>query len=78
MLGVAPVSSAMPGALTERQHQVIALIAAGMTTEQIGLELGISSETVKQHTENLLRRLDAKNRAQAVHHAWLVGWLPVR
>ena len=55
--------------LTERERDVLRLIAQGLQSKQIARTLGISERTVKFHTSALLRKLDAENRAQAVAHA---------
>jgi two-component system, NarL family, response regulator len=54
-----------PG-LTKRQRQVLQLLADGQPTAQIAKRLGLSPETVKTHTRNLLARLKARDRAHAV------------
>jgi DNA-binding NarL/FixJ family response regulator len=52
--------------LTRRETQVLELLAQGRTNSSIAGELVISEETVKQHVKNLLRKLGAANRAEAV------------
>lgn len=51
--------------LSERQHEVLMLLAAGESNKEIGRLLNISVGTVKAHLETLFRRLDVKNRTQA-------------
>ena len=51
--------------LSERQREVLKLLAAGVSNKEIGRNLNISAATVKAHLETLFRRLDVKNRAQA-------------
>ncbi len=64
---VAEVSSPHAvGRLTDRERQVLRLIAQGLPGKQIARELAISERTVKFHTASLLRKLGADNRAQAV------------
>jgi len=41
----------------------------GMSNQQIGVKLGISALTVKNHVQKILRKLQASNRAQAVSKA---------
>lgn len=55
--------------LTERQRQIVELLADGMTTKQISRQLGISSNTVKSHVAVIFRTLGANNRAQVVAFA---------
>lgn len=67
-----------PGAGTgppARQQQVLALIAEGLTNQQIGAALGISEYTVKDHVRELYERLGVSNRAGAVGRAAARGWI---
>jgi len=52
--------------LTKRQLQVIRYIAEGDTNKQIALKLGLSHQTVRRHVYNLMKKLNARNRAHAV------------
>ena len=54
------------GALTVREHEVLLLIARGMTTQEIADEIGLSPNTVKSHSRALFTKLDAHNRVQAL------------
>lgn len=56
-------------ALSTREAQVISLVRDGNTNQQIALVLGLSPLTVKNHVQNILRKLDVSNRAQAVAKA---------
>jgi non-specific serine/threonine protein kinase len=49
--------------LTSRQLEVAALVAAGRTNRQIGMELGISEKTTEVHVHNLMSRLEVPSRA---------------
>ena len=62
-------------ALTERELEVLALIAAGMTNRQIAAELTIAPGTVKTHVHNICDKLHAQNRTQAVAIARETGLL---
>lgn len=56
-----------PGAsLTEREGEVLALLAAGLPNRAIGARLGISEHTVKTYVAAILDKLDAATRAEAV------------
>ncbi|HKG02645.1 MAG TPA: response regulator transcription factor [Conexibacter sp.] len=55
--------------LTEREQEVLRLIAAGMDNDEIARELFISRHTVKNHTSNILLKLDVTNRVQAAVRA---------
>ncbi len=52
--------------LTERELDVLELLAAGLPNKGIALELGISEHTVKYHVGSLLSKLDAQSRTEAV------------
>jgi len=54
------------GKLTRRQREILQLLADGGSTSAAARELGLSEETVKTHTKNVLARLGAKNRTHAV------------
>ena len=63
---VAEVTSPHRAGLTEREREVLRLVADGLPTKQIARSLTISERTVKFHVNSILRKLDADNRAQAV------------
>ncbi|HEY5855664.1 MAG TPA: LuxR C-terminal-related transcriptional regulator [Aldersonia sp.] len=52
-------------ALTEREREVLRLIAMGLTNAQIGARLYISEETTKTHAKKLMRKMGVANRSQA-------------
>ena len=52
--------------LTQREREVLRLLADGMTNEQMGAELSISPQTVRTHVQKAMDKLDAQNRVQAV------------
>ncbi len=54
------------GKLTQRQRQILQLLADGESTTVAARELDLSEETVKTHTKNTLARLGARNRTHAV------------
>jgi DNA-binding NarL/FixJ family response regulator len=55
-----------PGDLTPREAEVIGLLARGMTNMAIARALVISEGTVKYHVKNILHKLQATSRADAV------------
>jgi len=59
--------------LTNRQFQVLELVAQGMSNKQIAYEMGVSEATVKLHINALLRSIGATNRTQAVVTAQKMG-----
>lgn len=54
------------GVLSPREHQVVELLAAGLTGEQVADRLGISPATVRVHVRNATGKLGASTRTQAV------------
>jgi len=62
-------------ALTERQLQILPLLADGMPNKRIADALGVTEGTVKQHLKELFKRLSARNRTQAVNEARRLGLL---
>ncbi len=59
--------------LTNRQNQVLNLVAQGLSNKQIAYEIGVSEATVKLHINALLRSVGANNRTQAVITAQKMG-----
>jgi DNA-binding NarL/FixJ family response regulator len=55
--------------LSERECEVLALVVEGLTNRQIGEELGITRNTVKNHLRSIYAKLDVKNRTEAAAHA---------
>lgn len=53
-------------ALTEREHDVLRLIAVGMTSREVADELHLSPNTVRSYAQSLLSKLHANNRIQAI------------
>jgi two-component system response regulator DesR len=62
-------------ALSPREQQVLELVATGATNREIATELHLSPHTVKEHTSALYRKLEARNRADAVQRAQRLGIL---
>ena len=56
--------------LTHREYQVLRHIALGLSNKEIAESLGISVETVKEHVQNILRKINATDRTQAA--VWAV------
>jgi LuxR family maltose regulon positive regulatory protein len=69
------VDERLPEPVRERELEVLALIAAGKSNAEIARELFVSVSTVKTHINNLYRKLDARNRTQAVARAREMGVL---
>jgi DNA-binding CsgD family transcriptional regulator len=62
-------------ALTERELEVLALLAEGASNKLIARRLGISAHTAKYHVASLMEKLDAVSRTDAVAHAARLGVL---
>jgi two-component system response regulator DesR len=61
--------------LSEREREVLDLIASGATNREIAEALFLSPHTIKEHTSALYRKLKARNRAEAVRRAERLGLL---
>ena len=66
-LPVAPTEPHL--ALTEREHEVLHLVANAMTNKQVAAALYISEQTVKNHVKSIMQKLHAKNRVELTLHA---------
>jgi DNA-binding NarL/FixJ family response regulator len=71
--GVAAASSALLDQLTDREREVLELVAKGRSNAEIAAELFVSHATVKTHVSRLLMKLDARDRAQLVMIAYETG-----
>jgi LuxR family transcriptional regulator, maltose regulon positive regulatory protein len=81
--GAAPSSrratAALPGMaepLTEREAEVLRLLAAGRSNQRIAHELVVALDTVKKHVTHVLGKLGAANRTEAVARARQLGLIP--
>jgi DNA-binding NarL/FixJ family response regulator len=61
--------------LSSREREVLDLMASGATNREIAGSLFLSPNTVKEHTSGLYRKLDARNRTEAVRRAQRLGLL---
>jgi DNA-binding NarL/FixJ family response regulator len=64
--------------LTAREREVLSLIAAGLTNDEIAAELVVTPGTVKTHVNHIFFKLDLRNRAEAVIFAFEQGLVPRR
>lgn len=78
-IGATEVATALPSprsALTARQLEVLARVAAGQTDKQIARALQLSPRTVEMHVAGAMKALGGKTRAEAVRQAAQQGLLP--
>jgi DNA-binding NarL/FixJ family response regulator len=62
-------------ALTQREMEVLELVAKGFTNKAIGAQLGISDRTVQGHLAHIFDKLQAGSRTEAVMRAVSLGWI---
>jgi len=62
--------------ITDREMEVLGLVAQGFTNKAIGVQLGISDRTVQGHLSHIFTKLQANSRTEAVMRAVALGWLP--
>jgi DNA-binding NarL/FixJ family response regulator len=62
-----------PESLTERETEVLRLLAQGFANKEIARELGIGEKTVKTHVSNILAKLGVQSRTQAALYAVHIG-----
>jgi DNA-binding NarL/FixJ family response regulator len=70
-------ASKAPESLTDRELEVLALVAQGLTNRAIGRRLGISDRTVQGHLANVFSKLGASSRTEAVMAAVKLGWIEI-
>lgn len=65
-----------PEALTDRETDVLRLLARGKANKEVAQELSIGEKTVKTHVSNILAKLGVQSRTQAALHAVRIGLVP--
>jgi NarL family two-component system response regulator LiaR len=68
---------AMPEPLTEREMDVLRLLAQGQSNKQIARHLQVVEDTVKTHVHHILAKLNAESRTQAVLNAMRLRLIPL-
>lgn len=68
-----PAFRAAPGDITPREREILSLLARGLSSVAIGQRLYISAATVKFHAGNVMQKLGARRRAEAVYAASKLG-----
>ena len=74
LAGDAP-SSPSPAAISEREREVLRLIAIGHSNKEVAAQLKISVKTVEVHKANAMRKLGLAGRVDVIRYAVLQGWL---
>jgi DNA-binding NarL/FixJ family response regulator len=69
-LGEEPV-----GALSERETEVLVLVARGLSNLQVATELNLSEATVKRHLANVYQKIGVRSRSEAVRMALMEQWI---
>jgi DNA-binding NarL/FixJ family response regulator len=70
-----PPKADIPNPLTEREFEVLGLLASGKTYKQVARALNLSQSTVRNHLHNVYHKLNVVDRAQAVIVSRENGWI---
>ncbi len=70
-----PPKSHPSDVLTDREREILRLIATGATSREIARQLFLSSKTVDNHRARILEKLQVRNKAEAVAHAIRGGYI---
>lgn len=68
-----PQQTSPVAALSSREHQVLELVAAGLSNQEIGLRLGLAEKTIKHYMTNVLTKLQVRSRVEAALLATKLG-----
>lgn len=63
--GGAPTPQSALSTLTDREEQILRLVARGLSNKEVGRELDLQEKTVKHHMTSILQKLQARNRVEA-------------
>ncbi|GAA4499209.1 response regulator transcription factor [Hymenobacter ginsengisoli] len=75
LAGTAEPAAKPTGGLSAREHEVLRLVAEGMTTAQIAEKLFTSPRTVETHRQNIMEKTGTKNTAALIKAAMSQSWL---
>jgi DNA-binding NarL/FixJ family response regulator len=64
-----------PGALSERESEILVLAARGLSNHQIAAELNVAEGTVKRHLANVYAKIGVRSRSEAVRTALTEQWI---
>jgi DNA-binding CsgD family transcriptional regulator len=62
--------------ITQREHEILGLIAQGLSNKEIGEKLFVSENTVKSHSSRLFEKMDVNRRVNAIQKARDLGLIP--
>ena len=68
-----PDTSSAPDFLTDREREILQLVAESHSTKEIAAKLGISAKTVDNHRTNLMRKLNLHDVASLTRYALEIG-----
>jgi two-component system, NarL family, nitrate/nitrite response regulator NarL len=68
-----PRQNSLVADLSSREHQVLELVAAGLSNQEIGLRLGLAEKTIKHYMTNVLTKLQVRSRVEAALLAAKLG-----
>jgi DNA-binding NarL/FixJ family response regulator len=74
-VGRADRTSRPLGALSEREEDVLRMVASGYSNKEIASRLTLSVKTIEAHKANAMRKLDLTSRIDIINYAVLQGWL---
>lgn len=64
-----------PQVLSEREREVLNLLAVGMTSKEIGEYLHVSHHTIDTHRRNMIHKLEVKNSIALINMGRCLGWI---
>ena len=70
------IAAGEPAALSDRELEILALVAEGATSNEIAIQLNLSVKTIAYHVDAIFAKLDARSRTHAVALALRQGILP--